>query len=440
MKGLRIAVVGGGWAGLAAAVEATERGAQVTLLDMAPQWGGRARSHAATRVDNGQHILIGAYRECLALMRRVGADPDRLLHRQPLALWRADGTRFEMPPGPPALAFIRGVLACQAWSWLDRASLLRHGAAWALARFRAQPDRPVAELCAGLPAAVRELLVDPLCVAALNTPASEASAAVFLRVLQDGLFGGVGASDLLLPCAPLAELLPDPATAWLRLHGARLAAHRRVTRLEPEHAGWRVDGERYDAVVLACTSREAARLAQPHAAEWSRVALALTFEPIVTAVFRCPGARLPLPMIALAEGPGQPAQFVFDHGRLGLAPERWVFVVSGAGPWADRGAEAIEQALRSQASMQLSAWGFDGRTAQLESLGTERRATFRCAPGLQRPPQRLAPRLVAAGDYLQGPYPATLEGAVRSGLTAAADLAREFARNGDASTMQNSLS
>ncbi|MBL8332866.1 MAG: FAD-dependent oxidoreductase [Rubrivivax sp.] len=440
MKGARIAVLGGGWAGLAAAVQATERGARVTLLDMAPQWGGRARSHPASRLDNGQHILIGAYRECLALMRRVGVDPERALLRLPLQLRRADGLRFELPTGPAPLAFVRGVAGCKAWSWNDRLALLRHGAAWAWQGFKSEPDRPVAQLCARLPAAVRELLVDPLCVAALNTPSPDASAAVFLRVLKDGLFGGPGASDLLLPRVPLAELLPEPAAAWLQRHGARLAAPRRAGALLRVATGWKVDDEAFDAVVLATPAREAARLAAPHVDSWARKAGALAFEPIVTVVLRVADARLPLPMMALSESVTEPAQFVFDHGLLDGSAGRWVFVVSGAAPWVDRGTAAVEQAVRSQAARQLSAWGFDDSKAVVEAITTEHRATFRCTPGLERPPMRLAPRLVAAGDYVEGPYPATLEGAVRSGLAAVDALATEWAGGKRASAMQNTLS
>ena len=213
MAAPRLAVVGAGWAGLAAAVEACALGAQVSLLEMAPQAGGRARS--VGELDNGQHILIGAYTDTLALMRRVGADPEALLLRQPLRLRYPEHDTLQLPGGPPTLAFARAVVACRAWPWPARLNLLRHSLGWAVTGFRCPPDWSVARLCSGLPAPVRADLVEPLCVAALNTPAQLASAQVFLRVLKDALFSGPGSADLLLPRQGLSALLPAPALAWL---------------------------------------------------------------------------------------------------------------------------------------------------------------------------------------------------------------------------------
>src|SRR4030095_5806490 len=100
------------------------------------------------------------------------------------------------------------------------------------------PALTVGQLSAHLPEAVRRELVEPLCVAALNTPADEASATVFLRVLGDALFGGRGAADLLLPRVSLGAMLPEPAAAWLARAGARLALRRRGEAIEPGDGGW----------------------------------------------------------------------------------------------------------------------------------------------------------------------------------------------------------
>ncbi|MBK9362148.1 MAG: FAD-dependent oxidoreductase [Rubrivivax sp.] len=426
---LRLAVIGGGWAGLSAAVTAVETGHRVSLFEMARQWGGRARSTAGSDLDNGQHILIGAYRETLALMRRVGVDPEQVLLRRPLALRWADGRGLELANGPAAWAFTAAVMRCNAWSWGDGLRLLATCGRWAAAGFRCQPDRSVGALCAGLPADVRRLLIDPLCVAALNTPAREASAAIFLRVLRDGLFGGRGASDLLLPRRPLRELLPEPAARWLAAHGAELQPGRRVMALTGDGATWRVDGQPFDGVILACPAGEAARLVQPVDAGWSALAGRLRFEPIVTVYAHCAGVRLPLPMLALPEDAHAPAQYVFDHGALGGLPGRLAFVVSGAAPWVARGLDATAAAIQAQAARELGRWGWAAGAARVEDVIAERRATFRSTPGLVRPPMRIAPGLVAAGDHVAGPYPATLEGAVRAGARAVVALT---------STMQNS--
>lgn len=416
---MKLAVVGGGWAGLAAAVRATEAAHQVTLFEMAAHLGGRARAvdAAGLALDNGQHILIGAYRRTLALMRTVGVDPQHALHRSPLELRYPDGRGLRLPAGPAWLAFVAGVMRCRGWSLADKLALLRAAAGWTLARFNCAPGTSVAALCAGLPPAVRQLLIDPLCLAALNTAPASASAAVLLRVLKDALFGGAGAADLLLPRRSLAALLPQPAELWLRKSGAQLRLGQRVRDLQPLAKGWQVDGEGFDAVVLACTSTEAARLAAVAAPAWASQARGLRFEPIITVYLHCPGARLPSAMTALADGPQAPAQFAFDHGALGATPGLFAFVISGAGVWSDAGLDAAAAAVLRQAGRDFPAGTWPSPPTVLRALA-ERRATFRCEPGLVRPPAFIASGLLAAGDYVAGPYPATLEAAVCAGEAA----------------------
>jgi len=424
---VQLAVVGGGWAGLAAAVRASEAGHQVTLFEMAAHWGGRARGVDVDglALDNGQHILIGAYTRTLALMTTVGADLDAKLHRQPLELRYPDGRGLRMPAGPAWLGFAAAVAHGVGWTWRDRLALMQAAAGWALRGFACPPDWTVQRLCGNLPRAVRQLLIDPLCVAALNTPSTDASAAVFLRVLRDALFSGRGSADLLLPRCSLDELLPAPAVRWLLAHGATLWPSSRVALIEPDGQGWRIDGQRFDAVVLACSAAEATRLAQPHATGWAQGAQGMAYEPIVTVYLQCPGGRLPCPMTALIEGAEAPAQFAFDHGALGGSPGIFAFVVSGARPWVERGLEATGQAVLRQALSALGPAAWPSTPPTVLRVLAEKRATFRCTPQLQRPPKRLAPRLVAAGDYIEGPYPSTLEGAVRSGEAAVAALMAE---------------
>ena len=418
-EGLNIAIIGGGWAGLAAAVRATEAGHRVTLLEMAHQWGGRARrvDVDGLALDNGQHILIGAYARTLALMASVGADISGSLHRQPLELRYPDGRGLRLPAGPAWLGFAIAVAGCVGWGWRDRLALLRTAGGWAMQGFTCTPNTTVAALCRALPPAVRQLLIDPLCVAALNTRAQDASAAVFLRVLRDALFSGPGSADLLLPRRPLGALLPEPATAWLKARGALLRTGARASQLSREGQRWLVDGDAHDAVILACSAHEAARLADHHAPAWAACARAMVYEPIVTVYLQCPSARLRCTMMTLVDGPEAPAQFVFDHGALGGTPGVFAFVVSGASVWVERGLDATGQAVLSQANRAFAAGTWPKPPILLRVLA-EKRATFRCTPGLARPQTRLAKGLVAAGDYIAGPYPATLEGAVRSGEAA----------------------
>ena len=417
-----MAIVGGGWAGLAAAVEATQLGHAVTLFEMAAQLGGRARGVEidGLMLDNGQHILIGAYTQTLRLMRTVGVAVDEVLLRTPLRFTDPQGLGLQLNAGAPVPQFAAAVLRHRGWRWRDKLALLAAAGGWFASGFRCGPTRTVAELTHKLPPAVREGLIDPLCVAALNTPADQASGAVFLRILKDALFSGPGSADLLLPKRSLDELLPLPAARWLRQAGAEVRLSHRVENLRAMRESWLIDGEAFDAVVLATTPTEAARLAAPVAPDWSSVAAALRYEPIVTTYLRSPGTRLPEPMLALRAGAAAPAQFVFDRGQLGGPPGLLAFVVSGAQPWVDQGVPATQAAVVAQAQSELGQH-LRGPLQVIKTL-TEKRATFRCTPDLQRPALRIAAGLHAAGDHVQGPYPATLEGAVRCGVTAAQSL------------------
>jgi squalene-associated FAD-dependent desaturase len=404
-------------------VEATRLGQQVTVFEASRIPGGRARRvdvpwpQASTlALDNGQHILIGAYSETLRLMADVGLVQEQALLRLPLTLQFPDGTGLVFPRLPAPLDALAAILRARGWSWRDKLSLLRAATGWQLSGFRCAAELSVAQLCAGLTPTVMASLIVPLCVSALNTPAERASAQVYLRVLRDALFAQSGGSNLLLPRVDLSALLPDAALAWLAQHGGAVRLGARVQAITPAARGWLVDTETFDRVILACPPAEAARLADgcglPCEA-WLARTRALRFEAITTVYVSAPGTRLAQPMLALcASAPDgdAPAQFVFDRGQLGGPAGLLAFVVSAS--TTDTAAQT--QAVLTQARRQL---GLTDLTA-VQTIA-EKRATFACLPGLQRPGTQLLPGLLACGDYVDGPYPATLEGAVRSGLLAA---------------------
>jgi squalene-associated FAD-dependent desaturase len=427
---MKVAVIGAGWAGLAAAVHARQAGHDVTVLEMAGSLGGRARTvhlPEGPRVDNGQHILIGAYTHTLSLMQTLGVDLTDSFDRRPLAMVNAQGQGLRLKKGHPVWAFGRAVWSNPDWTVAERWALCAIAVRWRLSGFRCPPQQTVADLTRTLPSTLREDFIDPLCVAALNTPASQASGIVFLRVLKDALLSGPGASDLLLPRKGLGSLLPEPAQRWLDAHGATVHTHQRVQWLRAVSApsgatGWQVATTSapespvvYDHVVLACTANEAARLTSEINADWSASAAALRYEPIITVTLHCLGTRLPEPMLALtSDSTERPAQFVFDLGQLGGLDGALSFVISGAAPWVQRGTAATEAAVLRQAQTALKSLLV--APPVLQHCLTEKRATFACTPGLRRPPASIAPGLWAAADYVQGPYPATLEGAVRSAV------------------------
>ncbi len=430
---LRIAIIGAGWAGMAAAVHAADAGHQVTVFEAARQLGGRARGVPLSlpdgrevMVDNGQHILIGAYAECLRLMRRVGVDPAQALLRRPLALTYPDGSGLVLPDWPAPADALAGILRARGWSWRDKRALLGAALGWRRRGFVCDERISVGALCAGLPPPLRQEFIEPLCVSALNTPMAEASAQVFLRVLRDALFAERGGSNLLLPRVDLSALFPQAAARWIEARGGHVLAGQRVESLTWQAPHWQVGDQAFDRVLLATSAPHAVQIAvqtaqaaprsiadQLHA--WAHGAAALKHRAITTvyAQAEAGGARtlLRAPMLALRSGPGAPAQFVFERDaitRPAQATRLLAFVVSASE--GDRG--ALEAAITQQAQAQLRL-----RVTPLLTV-TEKRATFACTPALARPPLAVAPGLLACGDYVEGPYPATLEGAVRSGLLA----------------------
>ena len=415
----QVAVIGAGWAGLAAALACQSGGADVTLFEMAPIAGGRARDAGSRteRLDNGQHICIGAYAQTLRLLANVGVAEADAFVRLPLCLVDASGLGLRLRAGPPRWAFARGVMGRKGWSWRERFALLALAATWARNGFSCAPTATVADLTLALTPRIRDEFVEPLCVAALNTPAGDASGSVFLRVLGDALGAGPGASDLLLPRQPLGALLPDPAVARLRELGAQVRLACRVERIAADGALWRLDDQPFDRVVVASSAFEAARLVAPIDADWSAQAAALRYEPIVTVYAASAGCRLPEPMLLMHADAERPAQFVFDRGQLGGPAGLLAFVISGASAWVERGVADTERAVLAQAESALKLH-LRGPLAVVRTIH-EKRATFRCTPALERPSARIGAGLAAAGDYIDGPYPATLEGAVRSGLAAA---------------------
>ena len=424
--GMRIAVVGAGWAGCAAAVQATRLGHQVTVFETGRTAGGRARrvdvSHQGTcfTLDNGQHILIGAYLETLKLMADVGVGVAAGLHRMPLTLRFADGSGLKLPSLPAPLDALVGIICGKGWAWADKLSLLKTAAGWQLGKFKCPPDYSVADLCQRVSPRIMATLIEPLCVSALNTPANRASGQVFLRVLQDSLFAGSGGSNLLLPRVDLSALLPNAALAWLSAHGGTAQLGVRVQSLTQDGStAWQLVGAgdgllgQFDRVILACPPVDAARLVRSTGLpvrDWLALAESLTYEAIATVYALAPGYQLAEPMLALASNSDYPAQFVFDRSQLGGPAGLLAFVVSAS----QSSSEPLAQQVSAQAKAQL---GINNLTV-LQTI-VEKRATFACTPGLKRPGQLVAAGLLACGDYTDGPYPATLEGAVRSGLQAA---------------------
>lgn len=431
-----VVIAGGGWAGLAAAVELTSRGIPVTLFESSRQLGGRARPVPFGRdgVDNGQHLLIGAYRETLRLLGTLGIPEQDVFKRRPLLLeLRGCNRRLRLsaPRLPAPLHLIAALLKADGLTRGERLQALAMTTRLFLRRFELTQDMTVAELLDRYrqPSALRQLFWEPLSLATLNTPADRASARYFLRVLRDGMVRETGGSDLLFARCDLGGLLPGPALDYIERNGGHVRLNSRVTGLDIGNGrlkGVAVGDEMVacDHAILALPPQATARLAAPHTVleHIARQSSALDYEPIATVYLRYPAeVRLHPEMLGLVDGLGH---WVFDRRTCGQ-PGLIAVVMSGPG----RHMELSRPELAAETATELSRL-FPDWPAPLETLVIrEKRATFSCVPGVEnaRPPQQTPVEgCWLAGDYTDTPYPATLEGAVLSGVQCARHIVADW--------------
>jgi squalene-associated FAD-dependent desaturase len=396
-------VVGAGYAGMAAAVTLAARGGEVTLLESAAVPGGRARrvTTQGHTLDNGQHILIGAYATLFSLMRMVGVPADAVL-RMPLELRYADGFRFRALYLPAPFGLLGGLLLARGLPWRERVGAVRFMLAMRRRGFRLAEDCSVCALLERHAQAGRigHYLWKPLCVSALNTLPESASANVFLAALRDTLGDEAEASDLILPRVDLSRLFPEPAMAWLQSKGAAVRCEstvRDLRRLRSEH----------EAVIVAVGPHQLKALLPELAPEFA-------YQPITTCYLQYEArTRLPFPMLGLAEGL---VQWVFDRGRLTGEKGLLAAVISAQGDHQQMTQDELARACHRELAAALG----DFPEPQWTRVIAEKRATIAVAPGLRRPAiETPLPGVFLAGDYTDPEYPPTLEAAARSGVRAA---------------------
>jgi squalene-associated FAD-dependent desaturase len=426
-----VVIVGAGWAGLTAAAELAARGHRPLLLESAKQTGGRARkvAFADQAVDNGQHLFIGAYHHTLSQLYRFGLNPEELFERHPLQLQvqHRNGRCLEMqaPALPAPLHLLWALLGARGLSFNSRWRAVKFG--WRLARGKllGQNDQSVLSLLQRwhqTPELIEQLWT-PLCLAIMNTPIEESSAELFVNVLQDAFLKQRQDSDLLYARRDLGNLFNEPAMQYIERQGGEVRLGRRVLQLQINHQGIQGvvtgNGEiETQHVILAVPPRTTAALCEsyPELASLEEQCKAFTYEPICTVYLQYPASvALSRPMIGLLDGIGQ---WVFDR-RLYGQPGLMAVVISSNGTHMRlTNAELIDRI-----AAELAEHFPDWPSHEQASVIREKRATFASQVGinLRRPTNQTAINgLWLAGDYTRSNYPATLEGAVQSGLQCAA--------------------
>ena len=427
---MNVAVIGGGYAGMAAAAILAEQRIPVTVFEAAKLPGGRARrvDFQDTALDNGLHILIGAYRETLRLIRLVNPKHQSALLRLPLEWNIHREFRLAAVALPAPLHLLVGLLLARGVSLGERLAAARFMSALRRMQFTLERDISVALLLKqhGQSEKLCRVLWRPLCIAALNTPPAIASAQVFLNVLRDSLNAARGDSDLLLARVDLSALFPEPAAVFVESNGGNVRLGQRVTAIDAHDAGFMIEagGEKMDFSHAICAlpphQVNAFLIGITALSEISTTIDALRYQPIHSVWLQYPATiNMPAAMLGFGEGP---IHWAFDREKL--CGQRGLIgaVISASGTHQ----ELTQDELAALVHRKLKQEFGELPDPLWQRVVAEKRATFACTPGLRRPAQ-VTPltNFYLAGDYTASDYPATIESAVRSGIVCAQHILRQ---------------
>ncbi len=429
-----VAIIGGGLAGLAAAAGLAEKGIQTTIFEAALQLGGRARSvniefnSQIVKVDNGQHIMLGAYRETLKLLAKIGVPENMAFMRLPLALdiispKGASVFKFTTPKFLPfPINQLIGFLFCHGLSFADRLHVIKLIITLKRNNYQITSDMPLRHYLdkQKQSSKVVELLWEPLCLAALNTPLHLASTRVFLNVLNDTFNQNKSSSEFLLARLDLSRIFAEPIARYLTKHKANVLLNQRVRSVKLAEHGYSVvtktGQHEFSHVIMATSPARFKRLVAelPDLATVGEQTENYEFQPIYTVYLQYSSkTTLAKPMAALTDSY---SQWVFDRGILCGQKGLMAVVISAVG----KHQQLTHEALALKIAQELH-HAFPNLVKPLwHKVIAEKRATFSCKVNLPRPANLTSyPNLLIAGDYTYADYPSTIEGAVRSGIQCA---------------------
>ena len=447
----RVVVIGGGLAGITAAIALAESGAHVTLLEARPRLGGATCSFTRDGlvVDTGQHIYLGCCAAYRGLLDKLGMTAHAPLQPRFDVTVLAPGqagspgprrARLRRTALPGPLHMLPALARYPFLSWPERVSVSRP----ALAMRRVDPADPAVDqqrfgdwlAARGQSQHARRALWDLFSVSALNIAGDDASLALAATVVKTGLLGKNDAADIGVAALPLGELHGDAAATLLAKLGAQVSLGTKVSAIEtgaiaPGDGGFAIrlaqgGAIAADAVVLAVPHEKAARLIPPGALPNGTVAswAGLGASPIVNVHVIYDRPVMDLPFAAAVDSP---VQWVFDRTRISGLDRRGEQYLAVSLSAADSCVDTPAARLREQfvpALAELFPAARDTRVTEF-FVTRERRATFRQAPGtgaLRPKAATRRPGLVLAGAWTDTGWPDTMEGAVRSGLAAAIEL------------------
>lgn len=439
-----IIIIGAGWSGLTCAIRLIQAGHKVCLLEAARQTGGRARSIENNKIlthntpqpsiDNGQHIMLGAYHYTLQIFKILGIKESEVLQRCPLELQMLspdnDNVHLKTAPLPAPLHLLFALLTLKGVSLKERFKAINMAVKLSFCGFKLTTDISVEDLLLQHKQTARliKAVWEPLCLASLNTPIQYASAQIFLKVLKDSFGNDRQDSDLLFFKQDLSQTFCSPAEQFITTNGSSIhCAEKVITLQQNQQHGFHIQSSKssYSAeqIILATPPRITDKLIQqlsgqnclqPHNAS-----LNFCYEPIYTIYLHYP-AQIELPQIMtglFSTADQTTGQWIIDRALMNQSGLLAV-VISGSGKHTQLSAPQLADNIHAELKLMI-----ENLPEFLHyQVIKEKRATFSCHVDIQKQRPRnttSVPGLYLAGDYTDTGYPATLEGAVKSGFMAA---------------------